>query len=506
MSGFDYDVAVIGIGPVGGVLANLLGLEGIRTVAIDRSPRAVQLPRGVGIDGEIMRVAQTVGLAETLGPQMQIFPGTEYLDIDGHVVSTRPGVAAEGSQGWPDRYQMHQPDFEAVFRAGMTSRPGLELKYGYEVDEVRPGPDGGGTITATNVETGEKATITARYVVGSDGASSVVRKAAQLRLDDFGLNEPWIVVDLEIDDEIELPAVNTHYADAERPVIYVNVVRDQRRYEFRMGPHDDLEKALEPEQIWRLVSRWVTPEHAKLVRAALYTHRSLVAQHWRNGAFFVAGDAAHQTPPFLGQGLCAGVRDVSALAWRLASVLRDGADESLLDGYESERDAHARFIIRAATALGQLYKAPDKEKLESINASIGREGRGQTPRLGPGLWVDGGPGGTLAPQPRLADGTLIDDVIGYRFGVIGSRRVLDELPGTTRELVRTAGFGVVEADGRAAAWLTELGAGAVILRPDRYYYGTFADAAGLDGALRELVAVVAPLAAERAGAPQTSAA
>jgi len=495
MTGFDYDVAVVGVGPVGGVLANLLGLQGVRTVAIDRSPQAVQAPRGVGIDGEIMRVAQTVGLAETLEPTMKVFPGTEYLDLEGNVVSSRPGLTGAGPQGWPDRYQMHQPDFEEVFRGGMSARPDLELRYGYVVDEVRALPEGGAAVTATEVASGEQITLTARYVVGCDGASSIVRKSAGLALDDFGLNEPWLVVDLAVDDEIELPRVNTHYPDPERPVIYINVVRDQRRYEFRAAPGEDLSNALDEDSIWERVSRWVTPEHAKLVRAAVYTHRSLVAQHWRKGPLIVAGDAAHQTPPFLGQGLCAGVRDASSIAWRLGAVIRNGADDALIDSYESERDAHARFIIKAATALGQVYKSPDKKKLDSINASVGREGRGQSPRLGPGLWVDAGegcPGGTLAPQPRLADGRLIDDLIGYRFGVVATAELLAAIPAEARQGAEAAGIRFIEASGEASSWLVELATSAVVIRPDRYYYGTFDDAGALADAVRSLGAVIAP--------------
>jgi len=489
---FDYDVAVVGVGPVGGVLANLLGLQGVRTVAVDRSPQAVQLPRGVGIDGEIMRVAQTVGLAETLEPLMKVFPGTEYLDLDGNVVSSRPGLTGDGPQGWPDRYQMHQPDFEEVFRGGMAAHPSLELRYGYTVEEVRELPDGGASVTATDADSGEQIRFTARYVVGCDGASSIVRRAAGLKLDDFGLNEPWLVVDLAVDDQIQLPRVNTHYPDPERPVIYINVVRDQRRYEFRAAPGEDLSNALDEASIWRRVSRWVRPEDATLVRAAVYTHRSLVAQRWRERALIVAGDAAHQTPPFLGQGLCAGVRDASSLAWRLGAVVLHGADDSLLDSYESERDAHARFIIKAATALGQVYKSPDKKKLDSINASIGREGRGQTPRLGAGLWVEGGPGGTLAPQPRLADGQLIDDVIGYRFGVVASADLLGEISAEVRRTAQEAGIRFVEASGEAATWLTELAAGAVVIRPDRYYYGAFDDVGEVEAAVASLAAVIAP--------------
>lgn len=488
---YDYDVAIVGVGAVGGVLANLLGLQGVRTVAIDRSMQAVQLPRGVGIDGEMMRVAQTVGLAETLEPLMQPFPGSRYLDGNGDVVTSRPAHTAVGVQGWIERYQMHQPDFERVFREGIEQRPSVETRYGYDVIEVDACARGG-VVTLKEIATCEQSTITARYVVGCDGASSIVRRAAGLKLDDFGVNEPWLVVDIEIDDEVELPATNTHYPDPERPVIYVNVVRDQRRYEFRMAPGDDLSAAREPASVWRRLSRFVSPEHATLVRAAVYTHRSLVAQHWRAGALIVAGDAAHQTPPFMGQGLCAGVRDASSLAWRIAAIVHDGADDCLIDSYESERDAHARFIIKAATALGQVYKAPDKERLESINASVGREGRGQTPRLGHGLWVEGGPGGTLAPQPRLADGRLVDDAIGYRFGVIASSEILRNLTPRTHELAGAAGFGLVEATGDVAKWLADLGTASVVIRPDRYYYGTFDAATQLDDVVRRLAGIVCP--------------
>ena len=492
MTGYDYDVAVVGVGAVGGVLANLLGAQGLRTVAIDRSAEGVQLPRGVGLDGEIMRVAQTVGLAGTLEALMQPFPGAQYLDAEGNLVSTRPARRSTGSQGWPDRYQFHQPDFEQVFRSGMTAYPSLDLRLGWEADEVTAGPDGGATVTATQAETGERATLTARYVVGCDGARALVRRAAGITYDDLGLNQPWIVVDLEIGDDVDLPAVNTHYADPERPVIYINVVRNVRRYEFRAGPDEDLEGALEPDAIWERVSRWVRPDQATLVRAAVYTHRSLVARAWRQGPLLVAGDAAHQTPPFMGQGLCAGVRDASALAWRLGAIINDGAAGTLLDSYEAERSHHARVIIEAATALGQVYTKPDKTKLETINASIGREGQGQTPRLGPGLWTGGGPGGTLAPQPRLADGRLLDDPVGYRFAVTATADTLAALGEATRDLAAAAGFAVIEATGDTAAWLEELEAGAVITRPDRYYYGTFGGAADLDEAVRELVAAVAP--------------
>lgn len=491
---WDYDAAVIGVGPVGGILANLLGRHGVRTLVLDRSAAAAELPRGVGIDAEIMRIVQAVGLADRLEPLMKVFGGTQYLDIDGNIVSTRPGITGPGPQGWPARYNVHQPDLENVLRAGLSAHPDLDLRLGYDVDLVRALPDGGAEVGAVGPD-GSRLAATARYVVGCDGARSVVRRAAGLRLDDFGLNEPWVVVDFEVAESADLPGINTHYADPVEPAIYIHVVRDLRRFEFRARPGEDLARAIEPDRIWQRVRRWLTPDDARLVRAAVYTHRSLVAERWRRGPLVVAGDAAHQTPPFLGQGLCAGVRDAASLAWRLAAITHRGAADDLLDDYESERNAHARFIIQTATSIGGVLTAPEKSTLDALNARIGREGRGRPPRLGPGLWQEDGPGdvgGMLAPQPRLADGRLLDDVAGLGFAVVARPDVLAHLALDLRTALKDARIALVPATGAAADWLTGLDAAAVVVRPDRYCYGAYAEAGALAAALRDLLPVVAP--------------
>lgn len=488
----DYDVAVVGLGPVGGILANLLGMQGLRVGAFDRSPAAPQLPRGVGIDAEIMRVVQALGLAAELEPLLKVFRGAQYLDVDGQVVSTRPGITGPGPQGWAARYNVHQPDLENVLRAGLTAHPSLDLRLGWDVGGVRNLSGGGAELTASVAGSRSAEVFTARYVVGCDGARSTVRKAANLALDDFGLEQPWIVADFEVSGSADLPGINTHYADPEQPVIYIHVVRNLRRFEFRAAPGEDLEKAVDPEAIWRRVSRWLSADEAVLVRAAVYTHRALVARRWREGALIVAGDAAHQTPPFLGQGLCAGVRDAASLAWRLGAIVHDGAPDTLVDSYQSERNEHARFIIATAASIGTVLTAPDKAKLNALNARIGREGTGQSPRLGPGLWQHGGPGGTLAPQPRLADGRLLDDVVGFAFAAVATPRLLAGLGDPARRRAEAAGVVLVEATGEAATWLSALEAGAVVVRPDRYYYGTFTASEDLGTALIELADSVAP--------------
>lgn len=487
----DVDVAIVGLGPVGGALANLLAMQGLTVWVFDREPDVMQIPRGVGMDAEMMRIFQTVGLAEPLEPQLKVFRGAQYLDVDGNVVAKRPGVTGVGPQGWPARYNLHQPDLEAVLRQGLERFPEAKVFTAHEV------------LSATNA--GEHARIEVRdlvgdrtfsvnasFVVGCDGGRSLIRRMANVELDDFGLNEPWIVYDFEVTPDAVVPEINTHFADPVAPVIYIHVVRNIRRFEFRARPDDDLDAATEPEVAWARVSRWLTPDNAALLRAAVYTHRALVARNWRDGRLLVAGDAAHQTPPFLGQGLCAGMRDASALAWRIAAILQRGSNLSILDTYTCERAEHARVLIQTATKLGETLTAPDGKRLEELNTAVGREGRGSAPRLGVGLWVEDAIGGLLAPQPRLEDGRLLDDVVGYRFAALARPSVCRVVDSAERAEWERNDIMLIEASGMALRWLDEIGAEAVLVRPDRYGYGAFSNAADLIGAVSTVIASLAP--------------
>jgi 2-polyprenyl-6-methoxyphenol hydroxylase and related FAD-dependent oxidoreductases len=484
MTEYDSDVAVVGLGPVGGMVANLLAVSGLRVVALDREPDVMQIPRAVGIDGEVMRIMQTMGLAEDLKPRLKVFRGAQYLDADGNVVATRPPIVGPGPQGWPNRYNVHQPELEETLRAGLRRRPNVTELVGHEVTEVSDLGDHA-EVKARDLRTNSDVLVRCRYIVGCDGGRSLTRRSIGSDYEDFGLNQPWIVADFRVKPSANLPEINTHYADPVSPTIYVHVVRDIRRFEFRAVPGEDLEHAAEPDAIWRRVARWLQPDQAELLRAAVYTHRSLVVRTWRRGRILLAGDAAHQTPPFLGQGLCAGARDAVSVAWRLRDVLTRGASESLLDSYGSERAEHARRYITTATELGTHLTAPTKEAIDSLNARVGREGRGAPPRLGPGLFVADAVGGSLAPQPRDAQGRLIDDVVGYEFAVLAEPSIIGDLDLSARGAAERIHATVV-SDSAITAWLTEIGARAVIIRPDRYYYGAFADTTALGKALAEI--------------------
>jgi 3-(3-hydroxy-phenyl)propionate hydroxylase len=267
---------------------------------------------------------------------------------------------------------------------------------------------------------------------------------------------------------------------------YCNVTGNRRRWEIMLMPGDDPLEMVKPEMLWKLVAPWVTPAQADIERAVIYTFHSIIAQGWRRGRLLIAGDAAHQMPPFLGQGMCAAIRDVANLAWKLEAVLRGRASEDLLDTYESERSPHVHAFIELAVKLGDIIQTTDPQAASERDAKF-KAGHPTifefpSPRLGAGVWL--GDAATVAqifPQPQLQDGRLLDQVIGHNFAVLGEPELLSQVSPETRQLWHQHGVVILTAtDPNILAWLDTQGMSAVLLRPDRYIAGVAHSAAELD--------------------------
>ena len=488
MSEALYDVAIIGCGPAGATMANLLGAYGLSVLVLEREAEIYPLPRAIHFDGEVMRVFETAGLRRAVEAISRPgLKGMYFNNAAGETLLIRAGTSERGPHGCANNHYFHQPELEAVLREGLERYPRVQVRRRHEVTALEEGADAV-TLQVKDLQGLRAHRVQARYVVGCDGARSMVRKAIGSPMLDLGLHQPWLVFDVRLKTEVPgLPDHTVQHCDPARPMTFCNVTGNRRRWEIMLMPGDDPEQLVQPDTLWKLVSRWVTPAQADIERAVIYTFHSVIAETWRKDRLFLAGDAAHQTPPFLGQGMCAAIRDAANLAWKLEAVLHGRARDSLLDSYGTERSPHVHAFIDLAVRLGDIIQTTDPQAARERDARF-KAGQPEifqfpAPRLGPGLWQgEQAEVAQVFPQPQLANGRLLDAVLGLNFAVIGDPSLLDGVSDATRQCWQALGAVTLPAsDPEVKAWLSQHGVRAVVLRPDRYILGVAQTAAQLEG-------------------------
>ena len=487
----ETDVVIVGCGPVGAMLANLLGLQGISTLVLEREAAIYNLPRAVHFDDEVMRLVQTVGLAETVQPLVHLSPGMKFVDDTGRLLLDWSRPLERGPQGWYASYRFHQPELERVLREGLVRWPSVSLKLRTEVFALEQEPDAV-VVRYEDLSTGGLVNCRARYVVGCDGARSLVRRLIGAAMEDLGFHERWLVLDAILRRPCShLGEYSVQHCSRTRPATYVRGTGNRRRWEIAVLPGEDEATITQPAKVLELLSPWVEPEDVELERVAVYTFHSAIAPRWRSGRLLVAGDSAHLTPPFLGQGMCAGMRDAGNLAWKLGRVLRGRNDDGLLNTYQTERAPHVREYVELAVRLGGLINTKAMEAALPDSVLEGGEAARMTsikPRLGPGV-ADGwnGLAGQLARQPVLADGTRLDDRVGYRFAALVQPDFAADLPADTLgRLVEREVVVVADNAPGLQTWLQAADASAILVRPDHYVLGAV-------HSLQELGALVAAI-------------
>jgi 3-(3-hydroxy-phenyl)propionate hydroxylase len=493
----SYDVIIVGCGPVGAVAANLLGQYGHRVLVLEQFADAFPLPRAVHIDHEMMRLFQNMGLVEQMLPLMRETEGHMHLGADGDVIRYMGSKGKPKRFGWANDYFFYQPELEAVLRRAMTRFDHVEFRQGVKVDSITQSDAG------CRVGAGDEI-FTARFVIACDGARSPVRSLLGIDLFDFGFEEAWLVVDANVEGPISFPPIPSLPAEADvqqlsvmtcdpkRPATIVPGRGAHRRWEFMLLPGESEAAIVEPEAIQALVGPWLRGCTWALVRTATYRFHARIAKAWRQGNVFLAGDAAHQTPPFFGQGMCHGLRDVGNLAFKLDLVLRGRAGEAVLDTYQAERDPQVRHVIGAAVAAGRYICELDPTKAATRDTLIReRQRSGQDiataadliAAYGTGLVADGA--GERFVQPRI-DGVLLDDLTGRGFRLLGASNGLSAAGEAVIAQLDIICFNHHD--------LTPVLAGhaAVLIRPDNYVYGWAADAAALDALLVGLAQQLTP--------------
>ncbi|WP_055698544.1 bifunctional 3-(3-hydroxy-phenyl)propionate/3-hydroxycinnamic acid hydroxylase [Streptomyces silaceus] len=481
------DVAVIGAGPVGMTLAALLGRAGRSVVVCERYPAPYGLPRAASFDGEVMRAFQGLGLADELAPLLQEREAYEWRNGEGELL-IRQEFRSVGTNGWADLYMFHQPDLEKALHSLCASLPNVDIRFGTTVVGLTQDRD------QVTVDTADGAALSARYVVGCDGGNSFVREALRIEQDDLGFSEPWLVCDFALRRpaaELGLPPM-LQIGDPAEPTTIITTAADHQRFCFMLD-EGDVERERAADSVWARVERYLSRDDAEIARVAAYTFRSLVATRWRQGRILLAGDAAHQMPPFLAQGLCAGIRDVLNVAFKLDLVLRGVQGAEALDTYQSERDPHVRAVTLASMELGRQHTLRDPElarerdrALLARRAALQEPERMRLPDLGPGMFDTGG--GRLSVQGRVSDGRrtgLLDDFAGGGFRLLVAEQDLPllDVPSLRDVGITVVGLGataagavVADLDGTYRRWLDDLGATAVAVRPDHYVYAAGTDA------------------------------
>jgi len=499
----QYDVAIVGCGPVGEILSIVLAQHGVRSLALERERGIFSTPRAVAMDDEVMRIYQNLGVAVQMSSVVSPMERVQFFNEAGELLMDN-ALGEHSDQGWGEVYLFHQPHMEEILHARMVEL-GAEVRYATEVTAIEEAADEVRVI-CRGIDTQEESTVSARYVVGCDGATSFTRHAIGSTWERLAASERWLCVDVLETRDLGLPRGFVAYCWPSRPHIYVPKGHGRHRWEFMLLEDDDAERLASSEGVWDLLDRYVSPGDVELERTAVYNFRSLVAKSWRRDRLFLAGDAAHLQPPMHGQGLCSGIRDAVNLGWKLAAVIHGRAHEALLDTYPPERRGHAAAWIHIATEMSKTINTLDPEvaarRDEHLRAQP-PEGGTPTPPLGPGMHGDAAepPTAFRSAQGVLADGTRLDDVTRWRFLVAAGDDLLAALPTADRALLEDEELVHVftEPDDELRRLLEQHGSHrAVVVRPDRYVLGVADDAPGLHEVLdrwRAFAAAGAPTVA-----------
>lgn len=512
-----YDVAIVGYGPVGATLANLLAQYGLKVAVVEQADGIYDKPRAITLDHEILRTFQACGIADAVEPQIAPHPGTHYLGVDREIIKIFDPLPPPYPLGWVPTATFVQPEIERILREKLAQYDRADIFLSTRAAAFSQDDE---TVALTVQSAGgEESVLHARYLVACDGANSFVRKQLGIRLADLEFDEWWMVVDAWAGDLKKRPDKCFQYCWPSRPGTYLPGPGALRRWEIKLLPGECPKECGTPDNVIRLLAEFTDISDLKIWRSAVYRFHALLADRWRAGRIFMMGDAVHQTPPFLGQGLCAGIRDAFNLAWKLAFVLKGKSDDTLLDTYERERKPHVAAVVATAKQFGKIIGELDpvaaRERDERLRAEL-KSGQAVTirqkfiPDLASGLIATGAPAaGALFVQPRvrLIDGRVVrlDDVMNPGFAVVSddpqvlswlapdALKILNDLGG--QRVIVGRGMAVkvsaelpeiAAEDGLLSDWMRSLGVRAIVVRPDRYVFGAANDAEQLNALMRLL--------------------
>lgn len=502
-----FDAVVVGLGPVGATLTNLLGQAGLKTAVIEKQAEVHDKPRAIGIDHESLRTLQSLGISDEMSSLISPYRGGVYLGADGQPIRTFIPAPPPYLLAWPPNATFIQPELEGLLRKSASDLPNVSVALRTELHGIEELDTCHFSLSLRSEHARQQ--ISTKYLFGCDGAGSFVRRFFGTDFEDLNFDEWWVVIDAWVSDLDVVPASSRQYCFPSRPATYVVGPRNLRRWEFKLLPGETPQQFASNEAVLRILEDFVDTRPLEVWRIAPYRFHALVANTWRYRNAFLVGDAAHQTPPFLGQGMNSGIRDAANLAWKIELVEKYGAHASLLDSYQAERKPHFRSVVARAKELGLIIGELDPQRARERDCELRKlaaEGKLETsrqsfiPRLSNGLLSErplnpDSPVGLPFAQPLVrCDGRerLLDDLSGPTFRVVLTEaEQVGWISHTEHCLLQQMNAQVILLcadvdratlppwmvwaqliDSTFDNWAAKFGARAFIVRPDHYVYGT----------------------------------
>ena len=504
------DIAIVGAGPVGLMIANYLGQCGVNVTLVEKLDSLIDYPRAIGLDDESLRTFQAVGLADNVLPHTTPWHAMRFMTPKGRCFADIQPKTDEF--GWSRRNAFIQPLADRVLFEGLQRFDNVKVLFGRELEGFEQS-DSGVQLTLKNAE-GRSERLQAKYLIGCDGGNSLVRRSLDISFEGKTAPNQWIVVDIA-NDPLSTPHVYL-CCDPVRPYVSAALPHGVRRFEFMVMPGETEAELSKPENMRKLLAKVLPdPDRIELIRSRVYTHNARLAGRFRQGRVLLAGDAAHIMPVWQGQGYNSGMRDASNLAWKLSLVIKGLANDRLLDSYELERRDHAKAMIDLSVLAGHVL-APPKRWQGTLRDGVSWllnyvppvkryfvEMRFKPmPQYTRGALIvpseKGSPVGKMFIQPKvLTDAgatVLLDEVIGENFAIIAwgcdptwglttaqiaqwktlGTRFIQVLPDVQLRAPSDAGNDVIrvgDSTGRLREWFARGSSSIALLRPDRFLAG-----------------------------------